>query len=208
MNETNRRLAAQVIVKANKKLGRTTSSDIWRLAGYGRQDSMTDRQIPEYEMYSAEEVGKAWQKLRKQVQKGKPLTWTGPDRLHHRIAAGSPPPSHYLKRKWRKADKEQGRNIWDTLFIIAFQIGFHNGVLSESKDTEFYKRMADTSQDIARDADKRAKAMSEKVDRCEVHMREILGYAEGEPDAGLEAMLVRLKHYFTVTENDPATPDA
>jgi hypothetical protein len=37
VNETNRRLAAQVIVKANKILGQPTSSKVWRLAGYGRK---------------------------------------------------------------------------------------------------------------------------------------------------------------------------
>lgn len=44
------------------------------------------------------------------------------------------------------------------------------------------------------------RALSEKIDRCEVHMREILGYEEGEPDAGLEAMIVALKHYYTVAK--------
>lgn len=44
------------------------------------------------------------------------------------------------------------------------------------------------------------RALSEKIDRCEVHMREILGYEEDESDAGLEAMIVALKHYFVVTK--------
>ncbi len=105
--------------------------------------------MPEYETYSCEEVGKAWQKLRKRIQNGRKLKWTGPDRLHYRIAAGSPPPSHYLTKKNREHDREQGRDIWDMLFLIAFQIGFHNGIVTEENSgTNFYKRMYDSDQTL------------------------------------------------------------
>lgn len=46
----------------------------------------------------------------------------------------------------------------------------------------------------AEDAEKRCKALADKIDRCEAHMRVVLGYADGERDAGLEAMVVRAKH--------------
>lgn len=102
---------------------------------------MTDK--PEYETYSCEDVGSAWQALRKQVERGEPLTWTGPDRLHHSIAAGSPPPSEYLTDEGLEYDAERGRDIWDTLFLIAFQIGFHNGVMRESEFSAHYERLTD-----------------------------------------------------------------
>lgn len=47
------------------------------------------------------------------------------------------------------------------------------------------------------DANRRAKALSGKIDRCEVHLRAVLGYANGAPDAGLEAMAVQAKHRFS-----------
>lgn len=47
------------------------------------------------------------------------------------------------------------------------------------------------------DANRRAKALSGKIDRCEVHLRVVLGYPEDAPDAGLEAMAVQVKHRFS-----------
>ena len=97
-------------------------------------------ETPDYETYSCEEVGEAWQKLRKQIQNQHvPLVWTGPDRLHHAIAAGSPPPSEKLNERNREAERDQGRDIWDTLFLIAFQIGFHHGTVQQEKQTKFYQ---------------------------------------------------------------------
>lgn len=49
------------------------------------------------------------------------------------------------------------------------------------------------ASDAARAADGRARALSEKIDRCTVHMRALLGYAEDQPDAGLEALVVQAK---------------
>lgn len=167
-------------------------------------EALAERKPPEYETYPCEEVGKAWQELRRHVENGGPLTWTGPDRLHHSIAATSPPPSHYLTKKGRKYDKEQGRDIWDTLFLIAFQVGFHNGAVSESVRTRSAERAERSSNETATMFRRNATALQEKINRCEVHMREILGYKEGERDAGLEAMVVQAKRRDALTE-DKAT---
>lgn len=46
------------------------------------------------------------------------------------------------------------------------------------------------------DANRRAKALSGKIDRCEVHLRGVLGYPDDAPDAGLEAMAVQVRDRF------------
>jgi hypothetical protein len=46
------------------------------------------------------------------------------------------------------------------------------------------------------DANRRARALSGKIDRCEAHMRTALGYPDGAPDAGLESLVVQAKHHF------------
>lgn len=105
-----------------------------------------DEPVNDFEVFSAEEMGNAWQALRKQVENGEPLTWTGPDRLHYRILAGSPSPSEAITDRWLAAGEEQGRDIWDTLFIIAFQLGYHNGTVVEEKRTEYYQRLNEQIQ--------------------------------------------------------------
>jgi hypothetical protein len=155
---------------------------------------MSERPEPEYETYSCEEVGNAWQALRKQIERGEePLVWTGPDRLHFHIAAGSPPPSHYLTPEGREHDGDQGRDIWDTLFLIAFQIGFHNGVMREGEHTAHYRRLLDIDMGLIEDANKRAKALQGVIDRSEGHLRTALGYREGQSDAGLENLSLQVR---------------
>jgi hypothetical protein len=159
---------------------------------------MSERVEPDYELHSADEVLTA---LREAWDNGGggPMEWTGPDSLHHSVAATCPEPSWYLGAEGLAKAEENGRDALDNVLLVAFHLGFHNGAVKESVYTKHYAWLAKVDMDLVEDANKRATAMTAKVDRCEAHMREILGYAEGEPDAGLEAMLVRLKRYYTVT---------
>lgn len=47
------------------------------------------------------------------------------------------------------------------------------------------------------DANRRAKALSGVIDRCEVHLRVALGYPDDARDAGLESLAVQVKHRFS-----------
>jgi len=94
--------------------------------------------LKEYTEFNFEDVAKALKKVRKQYLKGKPLVWTGPDVLHFTIAATSMPPSWYFSEEGMEYAKENGRDFWDVYTQVAFQIGYHNGVVYQSKDSLFW----------------------------------------------------------------------
>lgn len=120
--------------------------------------------MSDYELYEMSAVGGALKHIRAQylakqsaraaricVESGKhattllhskhecpvePLVWTGPDRLHFHVAAGSPPPSWHFSEEGMAHHADQGRHFWDVYALVAFQIGFHNGVVRMEPEVE------------------------------------------------------------------------
>lgn len=102
--------------------------------------------MPEYESHSFEDVAEALKKVREQHKNGEPLVWTGPDRLHHSIAATSPEPSWFFSDDGMEYMRERGHDFWDVYTQVAFQLGFHNGTVREEKNTEFWKSSLERTQ--------------------------------------------------------------
>lgn len=103
--------------------------------------------IPDPPTYPYEDIAKALAKIRKQHRKGKPLKWTGPDVLHHSIAASTPAPSWYFSEEGLEYEAERGRGFWDVYTQVGHLLGMHNGTVAESKHTKSWKRLADLKED-------------------------------------------------------------
>lgn len=101
--------------------------------------------FPTYEVYNFSEVAEALQSVRRQHHVGKPLTWTGPDKIHYSITAGVPEPSWHFSPDGLEHSREQGRNFWDNFIQVAFMFGWHNGVVKREQ-----------SEKISKDADLRS----------------------------------------------------
>jgi hypothetical protein len=104
--------------------------------------------MSEYKSFPFMTAADALAEIRRQHLAGEPLVWKGPDRLHYSIAATCPEPSHMFSPEGLAGSEEQGQDFWDVYTMIAFQLGYHNGVLSRDKDVErlrddvlFWKRM-------------------------------------------------------------------
>lgn len=82
-----------------------------------------------YQTFPFTTAADALAEVREQFLAGKRLKWTGPDRLHHSISATTPPPSWNFSREGMEHHEDQGRTFWDVYTMVAFQLGFHNGVL-------------------------------------------------------------------------------
>lgn len=106
--------------------------------------------MPEYESHSFDDVAKALKKIRKQHKKGKPLVWTGPDRLHHAIAATSPEPSWYFSDEGMEYMRDQGHGFWDVYTMVAFQVGFHNGTVREEEHSRSWRESTEREAEIMR----------------------------------------------------------
>lgn len=92
-------------------------------------------EVPEYESFSYEDVDAALKKIRVQWIEGQPLVWTGPDALHSSVLATNGPPSWHFSEEGMQYHAEQGRSFWDVYTLVAFQIGFSNGAVRESRWT-------------------------------------------------------------------------
>lgn len=94
--------------------------------------------------YSFAEVMSALRDLRRQYEDGKPLVWNGPDELHYSVAATSMPPSWHFTDEGLDNTLENDLDFWDVYTMIAFQIGYSNGMVRGDKSVEIYKQSADT----------------------------------------------------------------
>lgn len=119
---------------------------------------MTDE--PEYKTFPFEECSNALADIRRQHENGdETLIWTGPDRLHHSVAATCPPPSELLSPEGLEYDEERGRDFWDVYTMVAFHLGFHNGAVTEARHTKSWRSGAEFWEKQA----KRAEEEGEKV---------------------------------------------
>lgn len=101
-------------------------------------------EIPEYEAFDYTEVEAALKEVRRQYEAGEPTAWKGPDRLHFRVLATNPPPSWHFSAEGLSSHWEQGRDFWDVYTLVAFQLGFHNGVVRMEPDVAAARSHADS----------------------------------------------------------------
>lgn len=102
--------------------------------------------MSEYKALEFEVVAHALEEIRDQYITGQPLVWTGPDQLHFHVSATSPPPSWQFSEEGLASHREQGRGFWDVYTMVAFQLGFHNGVAYVEPDLEAARRRAESSE--------------------------------------------------------------
>jgi hypothetical protein len=96
---------------------------------------------PEYETQDFPEVADALFIVRTQYERGDALTWRGIDHLHCSISAVSPPPSWYFSPEGLEYMADRGHDFWDVYAQVAFQIGYHNGVMRSVKENNELRRL-------------------------------------------------------------------
>lgn len=101
-----------------------------------------------YEATDYDTVADALKKIREQYLAGGGLTWTGPDSLHFSISTGSSGPSWHFSPEGLEYHEERGRDFWDVYSMVAFQMGFHNGVVREGAKLEERHRMDERYREL------------------------------------------------------------
>lgn len=109
--------------------------------------------MSEYKSFDFEKVADALKAVREQYVAGadpfnNELVWTGPDRLHFHIAAITPEPAWHFSAEGMADHAENGRDFWDVYTMVAFQIGFHNGVVRMEPDVEMARRNAESAHHL------------------------------------------------------------
>lgn len=102
-------------------------------------DDTTCPMRSDYDAHPLEDVAVALKQVREQHLAGQTLVWTGPNRLHHAVAATSPEPSWHFSPEGLAYHADQDRDFWDVYTMVAFQLGFHNGTVREEKNTNLYR---------------------------------------------------------------------
>ncbi len=99
--------------------------------------------MPNNKLISLEKAIKALKRIRVQHEQGKPLRWTGPDKLHSQISATQAPPSFHFSPEGLAYNAERGRDFEDVYALVAMQLGMHQGVIIQAEDTDRWKKIAD-----------------------------------------------------------------
>ena len=96
--------------------------------------------MPEYELYSYEELSDALSDMREQIKAGaSPLVWKGPDRLHYSLLATNFCPSEAFSPEKLEYEADQGRDVWDVYTHVAFMLGWHQAVVQREKRDKYYE---------------------------------------------------------------------
>ena len=106
-------------------------------SGTGAPDEPFEQYVPPtYETFDLDVATAALDEVRRQFLAGEPMVWTGPDRLHSSISATSHSPSWNFSAEGMEAHADQNRDFWDVYNMVAFQLGYHNGVVREEENTK------------------------------------------------------------------------
>lgn len=103
--------------------------------------------MSDYKSFNFAEVADALKAVREQYVAGadpfnNELVWTGPERLHFHVATTDAPPAWHFSADGMAHHADQGRDFWDVYTMVAFQIGFHNGVVRMEPDVEAARSQA------------------------------------------------------------------
>lgn len=103
-------------------------------------------------VFQYDDVDKWLKDIRDQYEsQNGPLVWRGSDDLDSSILCCCPPPTEQFNEEGLEYHAERDRDFWDVYTLVAFQLGFHNGVCQEKSHYKILEDSNKVYRDIIKD---------------------------------------------------------